>query len=145
MRLISSPERQGEISLQLCGRVSHHERAVRFVPELLVHFVPEEDRKAVSAALLLHADARARMGTAHLLMSPQYHSASCREYAGGKRQLLLLFMAEDACLFDLGGRAREGSMNLGLDDQDLYIITPHPTSRTSTASQMTLLPDKDKP
>lgn len=39
----------------------------------------------------------------YLVMSPQYHSASCSEYAGGARQLL--FMAEDTGFEDLGGRA----------------------------------------
>ena len=80
-------------------------------------------------------------------MSPQYHSASWREYAGGKRQLLLLLlMAEDTCLFDLGGRAREGRMYLGLDGQDPYIITTCPPSlKTRAVTQMTILPDEDKP
>lgn len=39
----------------------------------------------------------------YLVMSPQYHSASCSEYAGGGRQLLL--MVEDTAFVDLGGRA----------------------------------------
>lgn len=42
----------------------------------------------------------------YLVMSPQYHSASCSVYAGGERQLL--FMAEDAGFVDLGGRATGG-------------------------------------
>lgn len=36
-------------------------------------------------------------------MSPQYHSASCSEYAGGDGQLL--FMVEDTGFDDLAGRA----------------------------------------
>lgn len=40
----------------------------------------------------------------YLVMSPQYHSASCSEYTGGARQLL--FMVEDTGFVDLGGRAR---------------------------------------
>lgn len=36
-------------------------------------------------------------------MSPQYHSASCSECAGGERQLL--FMVEDTGFVDRGGRA----------------------------------------
>lgn len=41
----------------------------------------------------------------YLVMSPQYHSASCSEYTGGEGQLL--FMVEDTGFVDLGGRARE--------------------------------------
>lgn len=41
--------------------------------------------------------------TLYLVMSPQYHSASCSEHAGGARQLLL--MVEDTGFVDLGGRA----------------------------------------
>lgn len=53
-------------------------------------------------------------------------------------------MAEDTCLFDLGGRAGERRMSLGLGDQDLYIITTcPPASKTGAVTQMTL--DKDKP
>lgn len=39
----------------------------------------------------------------YLVMSPQYHSASCSEYVGGERQLL--FMVVGTGFVDLGGRA----------------------------------------
>lgn len=43
----------------------------------------------------------------YLVMSPQYHSASCSEYTGGKMQLL--FMVEGTGFgLDLGGSAGEG-------------------------------------
>lgn len=61
-------------------------------------------------------------------MSPQYHSASWSEYGGGKWQLL--FVVGDTCLFDLGGRAREGRMDLGRDDQDLLTPPPEPPQKT---------------
>lgn len=41
----------------------------------------------------------------YLVMSPQYHSASCSEYTGGERPLL--FMVEDTGFVDLGGSARK--------------------------------------
>lgn len=72
-------------------------------------------------------------------MSPQYHSASWSEYGGGKWQLL--FVVGDTCLFDLGGRAREGRMDLGWDDQDLLI----PPQNHLKKQAMSLLPGEDKP
>lgn len=43
----------------------------------------------------------------YLVMSPQYHSASCSEYTGGKMQLL--FMVEETGFgLDLGGSAGVG-------------------------------------
>lgn len=82
--------------------------------------------KTVSAAVGVCLRRRAWIGAAYLLMSPQYHSASWSEYGGGK--WLLLFVVGDTCLFDLGGRAREGRVDLGWDDQDL-LIPPRTTSK----------------
>lgn len=45
----------------------------------------------------------------------------------------MLFVVGDTCLFDLGGRAREGRMDLGWDDQDL-LSPPTTTSKTGHRS-----------
>lgn len=75
------PEGQRVLPLDLAGGISDQEGAIRCVPEFLIHLLPRGTPR-IGAALDLPFRPCPPHGPTpqpYLEMSPQYHSASCRE------------------------------------------------------------------
>lgn len=97
------PEGECVLSLDLAGCISNQEGPIRCVSQFLVHLLPA--RRAV-LSLGLHPGAWTCPSSAgpYLEMSPQYHSASCRE---GALPPLARTGAAGFALEGFGGKARD--------------------------------------
>lgn len=75
------PEGKSVLSLDLAGGISNQEGTIRCVPEFFVHLLPVETSRigAAQDPALRPCPPRDATPQPYLEMSPQYHSASCRE------------------------------------------------------------------
>lgn len=130
------PEGQRVLPLDLAGGISDQKGAIRRVPEFLIHLLPVGTPTIGATHLetlsFRPCPPRSLVPQPYLEMSPQYHSASCRE---GRLPPLATPVGAGFALGGLGGSAGGQENKRTLSTYCILWPAPTPTASADTAIQ----------